>query len=171
MRLLSAAALFGMAVVVAGCSQESGPGGPGVSNQSSTTSSTSGTPSTSGTSSNSTSTTTTAQKPVVTDKHNTFTLEVPKMTPNLKRGKREDVTISISRGTAFKESVKLQFHAPKGITVTPAEPVIQAGQDKVKATIQAANDAVAGKSNIEVTAVPESGQSVSLEMPVQVKQD
>jgi uncharacterized membrane protein len=164
MRVFTAAALFGLAIGVAGCSQESTPGGPGVSSQSRTTSSTSATPS------SSTSTTTTANKPVVMDKNNTFTLEVPKMTTTVNKGKKEDVTISISRGSAFKESVKIQFHAPKGVTVTPAEPVIQAGQDKVTVSIQAAGDAPAGKSNIEVTAVPESGQSVSLEMPFQVKQ-
>lgn len=163
MKLVSAAALFGMVFTVAGCSQESSPGGPGASNQAKTTSTESVTPS------NSTSTTTTAHKPVVTDKNNTFTLEVPKMTTSVNRGKKEDVTISISRGSAFKESVKLQFHTPIGVTVTPAEPVIQAGQSKVTVTIQAASDAPEGKNNIDVTAVPESGRSVSLEMPVQVK--
>jgi uncharacterized membrane protein len=104
------------------------------------------------------------------DKHDTFTLEVPKMTTNVDRGKKEDVTISISRGTAFKESVKLQFHAPKGVTVMPAEPVIQAGQSSVKVTIEATKDAPEGKNNIQVMAVPERGQSVSLEMLIQVKQ-
>ena len=107
---------------------------------------------------------------VVTDKNNTFTLEVPKMTTTVNKGKKEDVTISISRGSAFKESVKIQFHAPKGVMVTPAEPVIPAGQNKVTVSIEATGDAPAGKSNIEVTAVPESGRSVSLEMPFQVKQ-
>jgi uncharacterized membrane protein len=166
MRLISAAALFGMVVGVAGCTQESAPGGPGVSTQSQTTTSNSTSPAGSATS----STTTTAHKPVVADKNNTFTLEVPKMTTSVDRGKKEDVTISISRGSEFKESVKLQFHAPKGVTVTPAEPVIQAGQDKVTITIQAAGDAPAGKANIDVTAVPQTGKSVSLQMPLQVKQ-
>ena len=106
-----------------------------------------------------------AEARVVTDKNNTFTLEVPKMTTSVNRGKKEDVTISISRGSEFKESVKLQFHAPKGVTVTPAEPVIQAGQNKVTITIQAAGDAPAGKANIDVTAVPQTGKSVSLQMP------
>ena len=165
MKVFSAAALFGMMLGVAGCSQESTPGGPGASNPSRTTSSTSVTPA------SSTSTTTTANKPVVvTDKNNTFTLEVPKMTTTVNKGKKEDVTISISRGSAFKESVKIQFHAPKGVMVTPAEPVIPAGQNKVTVSIEATGDAPAGKSNIEVTAVPESGRSVSLEMPFQVKQ-
>jgi hypothetical protein len=164
MRIVSTALLFGMVAAVAGCSQESSPGGPGASNQSRTTSSTSTTPS------NATSTTTTANKPVITDKNNTFNLKVPEMTTTVNRGKKTDVTISIGRGSAFKESVKIQFHAPKGITVTPAEPVIQAGQDKVTVSIQATSDAAAGKANIEVIAVPESGRSVSLEMPVHVKQ-
>jgi uncharacterized membrane protein len=164
MRLISAAALFGMVVTVAGCNQESSPGGPGVSNQSKATSTTSTTPS------DSTSTTTTAQKPVVTDKNNTFTLEVPKMTTSVNRGKKENVTIAISRGSEFKESVKLQFHAPKGVTITPTEPVIPAGQNKVTVSIQADGDAPAGKTNVEVMAVPESGKSVSLQMPLEVKQ-
>jgi uncharacterized membrane protein len=164
MRIFPAAALFGMVVAVAGCNQESSPGGPGASNQSKASTTTSTTPA------ESTSTTTTAQKPVVTDKNNTFTLEVPRMTTNVNRGKKEDVTIAISRGSAFKESVKLQFHVPKGVTITPAEPIIQAGQSKVTVSIQADGNAPAGKSDIGVTAVPESGQSVSLQMPVQIKQ-
>ena len=166
MRLISSAALFGMVMAVAGCTQESAPGGPGVSTQSHTSTSTSPSPSGSAMS----TTTTTAHKPVVMDKNNTFTLEVPKITTSVNRGKKEDVTISISRGSEFKESVKLQFHAPKGVTVTPAEPVIQAGQDKVTITIQATGDAPAGKANIDVTAVPQTGKSVSLQMPLEVKQ-
>ena len=166
MRRLSAAALFGMVVAVAGCSQESTPGGPGVSNQSSTTSSTSNTATMPA---NSTSTTTTANKPVITDKNNTFTLEVPKMTTSVKQGQKEDVTLSISRGSEFKENVKLEIHAPQGITVTPAEPMIQAGQSKVTVTLRAAGNAPVEKTNIQVTAVPESGKSVSLQVPVGLK--
>jgi uncharacterized membrane protein len=92
------------------------------------------------------------------------------MTTNVNRGKKEDVTISISRGSAFNENVKLQFHAPKGVTITPAEPIIKAGESKVKVTIQADGSATAGKADIGVNAVPESGKSVSLQMPIEVKQ-
>lgn len=165
MRVISASAFMGLVVAVAGCSQESTPGGPGVSNQTKNTTSTA----TTTTPANSTSTTTTAQKPVVTDKNNTFTLEIPRMTTSVKQGQKHDVTISISRGSAFKESVKLQLKAPKGIVVTPAEPVIPAGQDKVTVSVQGASDASLGKTNIDVTAVPESGRSVSLELPIEVK--
>jgi hypothetical protein len=95
---------------------------------------------------------------------------VPEMTTAVRPGKKEEVTISISRGSAFKESVKLQFRAPKGVTITPAEPVIAAGQDKVNITVQSTKDATVGKANIEVMAIPESGRSVSLEMPIELKQ-
>ena len=117
----------------------------------------------------STSVTTTANKPVITDPNNTFTLKVPEMTTTVRPGKKEEVTISISRGRAFKESVKLQFRAPKGVTITPAEPVIAAGQNKVSVTVQSTKEASVGKTKIEVMAVPESGRSVSLEMPIEVK--
>jgi uncharacterized membrane protein len=166
MKLASAAALFGMVVAFAGCSQESSPGGPGASSATKMNTSTTTTPT------SSTSVTTTANKPVpvITDKNNTFTLKVPEMTTAVRPGKKEEVTISISRGSAFKESVKLQFRAPKGVTITPAEPVIAAGQDKVNITVQSTKDATVGKANIEVMAIPESGRSVSLEMPIELKQ-
>jgi uncharacterized membrane protein len=163
MKLASAVTLFGMVVAFAGCSQESTPGGPGASNQTRTTTSTTTTPS------SAKSVTTTANKPIIPNKNNTFTLKVPEMTTTVNQGKKEDVTISISRGSEFKQSVKVQFRAPKGVTITPSEAMIPAGQDKVTVSIQATNDAPAGKGNIEVTAIPESGKSVALEMPVHVK--
>ena len=163
MKLASAAVLFGMVVALAGCSQESTPGGPGASSTTKMNTSTATTPT------SSTSVTTTANKPVITDKNNTFTLKVPEMTTAVRPGKKEEVTISISRGSAFKESVKIQFRAPKGVTIMPAEPVIAAGQDKVSVTVQSTKEAPAGKTNIAVLAIPESGRSVSLEMPIDVK--
>ncbi len=164
MKLASAAALFGMVVALVGCSQESTPGGPGASSATKMNTSTTTAPT------SSTSVTTTANKPVtITDKNKTFTLKVPEMTTTVRPGKKEELTISISRGSAFKESVKIQFRAPKGVTMTPAEPVIPAGQDKVSVTVQSTKDAPVGKTNIEVMAIPESGRSVSLELPIEVK--
>jgi len=52
---------------------------------------------------------------------------------------------------------------------TPTMATIPAGQDKVTVSLEAAKDAPAGKSQVEVMAVPETGKSVSLEMPVEVK--
>jgi uncharacterized membrane protein len=109
------------------------------------------------------------QKPVVTDKANTFTLHAPKMETTLDSGKKKDIDISISRGSDFKQSVKLEFKAPAGVTVTPAMATIPAGQDKVTVTLEATNGAPVGKAQVQVMAIPESGQSVSLDVPVEVK--
>jgi len=92
------------------------------------------------------------------------------MATTLDTGKKRDVDLSISRGSDFKQSVKLEFKAPAGVTVTPAMATIPAGQNKITVTLEATKNATAGKTHVEVTAVPESGESVSLEIPVEVKQ-
>ncbi|HEV8069506.1 MAG TPA: hypothetical protein VGP76_17330 [Planctomycetaceae bacterium] len=168
--LAGAVAMF---AALAGCTQESNPGGPGVSGTPRATSSTT-TSSTAKTNGTSTTREEVAQsrevqKPVVTDKANTFTLHAPKMETTLDAGKKKDIDISISRGREFKQSVKLEFKAPAGVTVTPAMATIPAGQDKVTVTLEATNGAPVGKAQVQVMAIPESGQSVSLDVPVEVK--
>lgn len=158
MRLFAFGACAALLSLAVGCSQESAPGGPGVSRTTPSTHPSTTQP----------STTTTAQKPVVVDKHDTFTLLVPK-SETLNRGKKEEVTISISRGTQFAQNVRLAIKAPQGLTVTPAEPMIPSGTDKVKVTIEAKNDAPVGKSNIDVTATPQTGEAVSMQIPIEVK--
>jgi hypothetical protein len=166
--LAGALAMFALA----GCTQESTPGGPGVSNtpaRSTTTASSTVKADGNGTTREEVATTRETKKPIVADKANTFTLEVPRMSTTLDSGKKREVEISISRGTEFNQSVKLEFKAPSGVTVTPAMATIPAGQNKVTVTIEASKEAAAGKSQLEVMAVPETGKSVSLEMPVEVK--
>ena len=157
MKLYAIAALSGLSIALIGCTQESGPGGPGVSNIPRPTNPAN--PDRPATTINAN----------VADKAQTFTLHVPEINTNVDQGKKEDVTISISRGKQFNQPVKLQFKAPAGLTVTPAEPVIAGGQDKIKVSVEASKNAAAGKTNIQVIAVPESGQTVSLQLPVQVK--
>jgi len=162
-----------MFAALAGCTQESNPGGPGVSSGPRATSTT--TSSTARTNENGTTREEVVQnrevqKPVVTDKANTFTLHAPKMETTLDSGKKKDIDVSISRGREFKQSVKLEFKAPAGVTVTPAMATIPAGQDKITVTLEATKGAPAGKSRVEVRAIPETGESVSLEIPVEIKQ-
>ena len=165
--LAGALAMF----AAAGCTQESNPGGPGVASAPRTTSSTTTTSTTkpNGMSRQEVVENRETQKPVVTDKANTFTLHAPKMETSLQPGKTREIEISISRGTAFKQSVKLEFKPPVGVTVAPAMATIPAGQDKVTVTVEATNGAPVGKAQIQVTAVPDTGKSVSLEVPVEIK--
>jgi uncharacterized membrane protein len=164
MKMMTLAGAFAMFAAVAGCSQESNPGGPGVSSAPRTNTS-----STVKSDGNTTTRDETTTETRVVDKANTFTLEVPRMSTTLDTGKKRDVDISISRGKEFKQSVKLEFKAPAGVTVTPNMATIPAGQDKVTVTLEATKDASAGKNQVGVMAVPETGKSVSLDMPVEVK--
>ena len=163
---LPLAGALAMFAALAGCTQESNPGGPGVSSNPKTTTSSASTVKSDGTARETMSERT---EPNVVDKANTFTLHAPKMETTLDTGKKRDVDISISRGSEFKQSVKLEFKAPSGVMVTPTMATIPAGQDKVTVSLEATKEAPAGKNQVQVMAVPETGKSVSLEMPVEVK--
>jgi len=173
MKIMPCAGALAMFALLAGCTQESNPGGPGVSNAPArtTTTATSSTVKTdqNGTAREEVATTQETRKPIVSDKANTFTLHAPKMSTTLDTGKKREMDISISRGKEFTQSVKLEFKAPAGVTVTPAMATIPSGQDKVTVTVEATKDAPAGKTQVEVMAIPENGKSVSLEIPMEVK--
>jgi uncharacterized membrane protein len=170
-RTLPLAGALAMFAAMAGCSQESNPGGPGVTNapRSTTTTTTPSAAPNVTRPGDEVATTRETHKPVVTDKADTFTVKAPNMTTTLDTGKKKDIDISISRGSDFKQSIKLEFKPPAGVTVTPAMATIPAGQDKVTVTLEASNGALAGKTQVEVTAVPETGKSSSLQIPVEVK--
>jgi uncharacterized membrane protein len=173
MKMMPFAGVLAMAAALAGCNQESNPGGPGVSSAPRTTTTSTSTTvksDTNGTTREDVATTREANKPVVNDKANTFTLHAPRMATTLDAGKKREMDISISRGSKFTQSVKLEFKPPAGVTVTPAMATIPSGQDKVTVTVEATKGAPAGKLQVQVMAIPESGQSVSLEIPVEVKQ-
>jgi uncharacterized membrane protein len=170
MKVMPLAGALAMFAALAGCTQESTPGGPGVSN---TPKSATKTTETTKTDSNGTrqevATTHETQKPVVTDKAETFTLHAPRMATTLDTGKKKEIELSITRGKEFKQSVKLEFKPPAGVMVTPAMATIPSGQDKITVSVEATKDAAAGKTQVKVMAIPESGKSVSLEIPVEVK--
>jgi uncharacterized membrane protein len=163
---LPLAGALAMFATLAGCTQESTPGGPGVASAPKSTTSVQRTEQSDGTMREQVKT---DIKPDVVDKANTFTLHAPKMETTLDTGKKQDVDISISRGSDFKQSVKIEFKTPNGVMVTPAMATIPAGHDKVTITLEATKDAPAGKSQVQVMAVPETGKAVSLEIPVDVK--
>lgn len=159
MRCAIACLLVGSLVMV-GCNNESPKGGPGVSGTHKATTTTT-------TSDGSKTTTTTTEHK--TDKRDTFSVKVPDG-QNVTQGKNQEVTISLSRGSDFNQSVKLEIKAPKGLKVEPNNPTIKAGENSVKVLIQAEDGAAVGRQLITVVATPESGAPTSVEMPVDVKQ-
>lgn len=151
MKVLHVGMLIG-ALALVGCDRESNSGGPGAKQ---------------------TTTTTTRDGTVTTTKtenrDETFKVQVPSGGTNITQGKREEVSISLSRGSDFKQDVKLTFESPKGLKVIPATTTIKSGDDKTKVFVEVAEDATVGRHSITVTGAPATGKSASVMMDIDVK--
>ncbi len=155
MRAFHASLLVGAAVALMGCTRESPPGGPGAKTTTTTKTTTDGTIKT------------TEQQTEKRDE--IFKVEVPKGGTNVTQGKSEKITISLSRGDNFNETVNLKFAAPAGLKVVPPDVSIKRGETKTNVTVEAADDAMVGRHSITVTGSPESGKSTSVNMDIDVK--
>lgn len=149
-------------VLACGCNQGE-PGGKGaVPAPSNTTTTTTPATTPSGTTTTTTNTnrdtTTTTAKPVIGEAEETFTLSVPTLSTSIVQGETKAVTIGISRGTNFDDDVMLKLgELPQGVTVTPADPTLLAGQEDVKLSVTAAPDAALGDFTIKLTGTPSKG--------------
>jgi hypothetical protein len=157
MRKLEIGLLIG-AMALVGCTRESPKGGaPG--DKKVTTTSKDGT----------TTTTTTTTKEQTDARDHQFTVKVPSGATNVTQGKQKEVTISLSRGSNFKEPVKIKIEAPAGIKVVPAETTIAADDNNAKVIVEAAADAAVRRHTVTVTGIPETGNSTSVDMDIDVK--
>jgi len=128
-------------VLALGCQKESSQGGPG------------------------------ATKDAQTDSTNVFTVKVPKTAVKVKQGQEEKVAISINRGKAFDQTIKLTFDLPKGVEVTPSDAEVKQGQTQREFSFKANKDAGLGAHAVKVTGTPESGPATSVSFSVHVVED
>jgi hypothetical protein len=145
--------LLGIAVILVGCNKESPKGGPGYKETTSTTTTTNGN-------------TVTKQ---TENRDETFSVKVPTGGSTVTQGKREEVTVSLNRGTNFKQAVKVSFEAPAGLKVIPASVTVKGDETKTNVLIEAAEGATVGSHSITVTGTPETGKSTSVNMDIEVK--
>ena len=111
----------------------------------------------------------TANKPIVGQADNTFSLDVPKMSTTLKQGETKDLTIDVARGKNFSEDVELKFSGvPKGVIVDPASPVIMHSDKEAKITVKVADDAALGDFTVKVAGHPTSGADATSEFKITV---
>src|SRR5580700_5156941 len=111
----------------------------------------------------------TANKPIVGQADNTFSLDVPKMSTTLKQGETKDLAIDVARGKNFSEDVELKFSGvPKGVTVDPARPVIMHSDKEAKITVKVADDAAVGDFTVKVTGHPTTGADATNEFKMTV---
>jgi len=96
-------------------------------------------------------------------------LKVPSTDVDITQGEGDDVTLSIDRGSDFKQKVDLKFEAPAGVTVTPEPASILSTDNDIKIRVAAAADAKPGKAGLKVTAIPETGKEISESFTVEVK--
>ena len=98
-----------------------------------------------------------------------FKIAVPTFTTEVKPGEIQTVTISLERGESFKQDVKLEIKAAKGISIDPAKVLVKAGdKPDVQLTITAPKDAALGEYKVSVTGTPTTGEPTSVEFKVKV---
>ena len=158
MRKFHVGLLVGVVALI-GCNRESPPGGPGAK------ATTPSTPAPRTTPADGSKTPPTQAE----NRDETFKIKVPSGGTNVTQGKREEVTISLSRGSKFDDTVHLKFSAPRGLKIVPPDASIKRGENKTNIMVEAADDAPIGRQTITVTGSPESGQPTSVDMDIDVK--
>ena len=98
-----------------------------------------------------------------------FKIAVPTFSTEIKQGQTQNVTVSLERGDYFKQDVKLQIEASKGITFDPAKVLVKASdKPDVQLTITAPKDAALGEYIVSVKGTPKTGEPTSVEFNVKV---
>ncbi len=98
-----------------------------------------------------------------------FKISVPTFDVEMKQGEIQSVTISIERGESFKQDVKLQIEAAKGLNVDPTRIFVKASDTPdVQLRIMAPKDAALGVYRISVKGTPKIGEPTSTEFNVKV---
>lgn len=90
----------------------------------------------------------------------TFRMSGPSLTTTVKQDNRDTITLTLDRGSGFKEPVKLSATTPDKVKVEFNKNVVAPSDPAdVKMTITAAKDAPLGDGVIKVTGTPEGGGS------------
>ena len=98
-----------------------------------------------------------------------FRIAVPTFSTEVKQGEVQSVTISLERGKYFKQDVKLQIEASKGISPDPTSILIKSSdrpEEQIQITV--ARDAALGEYSIRVMGIPETGDPTSTLFKVKV---
>jgi uncharacterized membrane protein len=98
-----------------------------------------------------------------------FKIVVPVFDKTVKQGETRTVTIDLNRGKYFKQDVKLDIKASKGISVEPVGAMVRASDAPgVSLRITVAADAALGEYKIYITGTPTTGEPTSIDFGVKV---
>ncbi len=105
----------------------------------------------------------------VAGSNNSFKVSAPTMAVSIKQGDKQTVSLTLDRGSDFKQTVKLDAQAPKGLSVSFDKSTVKAGDAKeVAMSISADKEAAIGEHVIKVTAKPETGNETNVDVKVTV---
>jgi hypothetical protein len=144
MNKLLSLGVIGALVVLTGC-ENSKPGGPGATSNSS-------------------------ERKLIGQADDTFRLDMPNLSTNIKQGETKIVSVGIKRGKNFGQDVTLKFdNVPKGVTIEPAAAAIKHGEEDAKLTIKVAEDAALGDFTVGVSGVPGTGATATNDLKIKVE--
>jgi len=147
-RVLGGGAVTFALLLAAGCEKKGTTGGPGVT----------------GTAAGNATTTT------VVESHQTFNVTVPSTSTTINQGESKTVSIGVSRGRDFDQTVALKFDGlPAGVTVDPPNAAIKSGDKETKVGVAAAADAAPGEYVIKVVGQPATGESSSADLKITIE--
>ncbi len=111
-------------------------------------------------------------KPLFGTEDGTFTLDMPNLSTDITQGETKNVTIGIGRGDNFDQDVTLRMtNIPNGLTITPEQPVLKAGDKEVVLAVAAAADAALGDFTITVSGQPSgSGATATNQFDVTIEE-
>jgi len=101
--------------------------------------------------------------------NDTFRIDVPSVSTDVKQGEVQTVRVTLERGAGFKQRVKLEAKAPAGIQVEPGSATVEPGdKGDVQLKITAAKDAAIGEHKIQVKGTPDKGEPTETEFKLTV---
>ena len=102
-------------------------------------------------------------------KNEGFRISIPTSNTQVKQGELQTIAVSLLRDSLFKQDVKLQVKASKGISIEPTSVTIKASdKPDVQLQIAAPKDAPLGEYPVVVKATPETGAPTSVGFTVKV---
>jgi uncharacterized membrane protein len=103
------------------------------------------------------------------DKPSQFTINGPATSTSVRPGETNTVALQVSRGSDFKQDVKLKIEAPAGVTVEPSATVVKGGEKgDINLKVAVAKDVTPGEHIIHVTGTPDSGKVTTLDLKLSV---
>jgi uncharacterized membrane protein len=98
-----------------------------------------------------------------------FTIDGPAMTPSIKQGDAQTVSLKVNRGADFHQAVKLKADAPTGIDVSLSDTALKpADKNDVNLKVAVGNNAAPGEHIIHVVGTPDQGTPTTLDLKVKV---